>query len=214
MLPRIRQEEARRAARVLGIGHQWFLNEREDHFTLNVKEVLEKTWNTDRVENWLVQRLRKSRYDVVIVLLPTEDTQGEHKAASILALRAVEQLPDNQRPTVLGVQASPKDTVSYEALSGFPITAVNSAQPQFHFDRDEHFGFRDSLSYQIVADWVIAEHKSQGLFQTTVGQNRYENFWVFSNGGNTANKTASEFFENKSPKPQGVERIGEAASAK
>jgi LmbE family N-acetylglucosaminyl deacetylase len=214
LLPRIRKDEARRAARILGIGHQWFLNERDDHFTLNVEEVLEKTWRTDRVEDWLVQRLRKSHYDLVFVLLPTEDTHGEHKAASILALRAVEQLPEDRRPTVLGVQASPKDTVSYEALSGYPITAVNSPQPQFHFDRDEHFGFRHSLSYQIVLDWVIAEHKSQGLFQTTVGQNRYENFWVFSNGGSTANKTASAFFKKISSKPRGVEGIGEAASAK
>jgi hypothetical protein len=49
---------------------------------------------------------------------------------------------------------------------------------------------RDSLSYQIIVDWVIAEHKSQGFFQTTVGQNRFENVWVFSNGGSSANKTA------------------------
>jgi LmbE family N-acetylglucosaminyl deacetylase len=32
-LPRIREDEARGAARILGIEHQWFLNERDEHYT-------------------------------------------------------------------------------------------------------------------------------------------------------------------------------------
>jgi N-acetylglucosamine malate deacetylase 2 len=204
LLPHIRQDEARRAGRILGIRHQWFLNERDDHFTLDVGEVLQKMWRTDRVENRLVRRLRSNHYDIVFVLLPTEDTHGEHKAASILALNAVERLPANQRPTILGVQASPKEAGSYETLSGYPVTTTNSAEPQFHFDRDIHFGFKDSLSYQIIVDWVIAEHKSQGLFQTTVEQNRFENFWVFSSGGSSANKTAAALFNELVPHQQTV----------
>jgi N-acetylglucosamine malate deacetylase 2 len=170
--------------------------------------VLEKTWRADSVEQWLVKRLHKSHYDQVFVLLPTEDTHGEHKAATILALRAAEQIPEDQRPAVLGVQASPNDTTSYETLSGYPITTTNSSQPQFHFDRDVHFGFRDALSYQIVVNWVISEHKSQGLFQTTVGQNRYENFWVFSNGGRAANKTAADLFAEIVDRQKGSESRG------
>jgi hypothetical protein len=52
----------------------------------------------------------------------------------------------------------------------------------FHFDRDAHFGYRDSLNYQIVVDWIIAEHKSQGLFQNRCLQDRFEHFWVFRAG--------------------------------
>jgi LmbE family N-acetylglucosaminyl deacetylase len=214
LLPRIRQDEARRAGRILGIRHQWFLNERDDHFTLDVGEVLQKMWRQDRVEEWLVRRLQKGHYDLVFVLLPTEDTHGEHKAASILALRAVQQLPANRRPVVLGVQASPSETGSYETLSGYTITSANSAEPQFHFDRNVHFGFKDSLSYRIVVDWVIAEHKSQGLFQTTVGQNRFENFWVFSSGDIPASGAASALFHEIAPKQQNIEATGEASIAK
>jgi LmbE family N-acetylglucosaminyl deacetylase len=54
LLPRIRRDEARRAARILGIQRQWFLNERDDHFTLNVEEVFQKSWKTDRIEEWLI----------------------------------------------------------------------------------------------------------------------------------------------------------------
>jgi N-acetylglucosamine malate deacetylase 2 len=214
LLPHIRQGETRQAGRVLGIRRLWFLNERDEHFTLNADEVLQQTWRTTRVQDWLVQRLRKNRYDLIFVLLPTEDTHGEHKAASILALRAVEQLPENQRPAVLGVQASPKDTDSYKTLSGYPITAANSSEPQFHFDRDVHFGFRNSLSYQIVVDWVIAEHKSQGLFQTTVGQNRFENFWVFSTGENPTNKKVLALLADILYKPRAVEPIGNIVTAR
>jgi LmbE family N-acetylglucosaminyl deacetylase len=214
LLPHIRQIETRRAGRVLGIRHQWFLNERDDHYTLNVQEVLEKSWHADRVEKWLVQRISNGRYDEVFVLLPTEDAHGEHKAASILALRAVEELPESQRPAVLGVQASPNNAASYETLSGYPITAANSSQPQFHFDRDVRFGFRNSLTYQIVVNWVISEHKSQGLFQTTVGQNRFENFWVFSSGGGSTSRNPTALFEKITPSPQTTGLARSVANAK
>jgi N-acetylglucosamine malate deacetylase 2 len=159
-LPRIREEEARGAARILGIEHQWFLNEHDDHYTLDAEEVLNKGWRTQHVLDFLVQRLAKGNYNVVFVVLPAGDTHGQHKAASILALRAVEQLPANRRPAILGAQASPKNTDAYQSLPAYPITATTSSVPQFDFDRDTHFGFKNSLSYQIVVDWVIAEHKS------------------------------------------------------
>lgn len=200
-LPRIRKEEAHEAARVLGIQHQWFLNERDDRFTLDVEEVLHKTWRATRIENLLVQRLRSGHYDFVFVILPTEDTHGQHKAATILALRAVEQLPANRRPTVLGAQASPKDTDSYRALTGYAITSTASALPQFHFDRNTHFGFQNALSYQIVVDWVIAEHKSQGLFQTSYGQDRFENFWLFTGNSAADTRRVETLFQEINPTP-------------
>jgi len=192
-LPRIREEEARRAGRILGIRRQWFLNERDDHFTLDVEDAL-KNWRSERVMAELSEHLQKERYDVVFVLLPASDTHGQHKAASLLALEAVEKLPANQRPAVVAADAAPTAAESYRALPGLQVTATNSTEPQFHFDRDVHFGFRNSLSYEIVVDWVIAEHKSQGLFQTKCGQDRFENFWVFAlSGGDGASRAAALF---------------------
>lgn len=208
-LPRIREEETRRAGRILGIAHQWFLNERDDHFTLSADDAL-KSWRSQRVLADLTERLRKGRYDLVFVLLPAQDTHGGHKAATILALQAVEQLPEAQRPIVVGAEAAPKEAVSYAALVGYPITATISPAPQFHFDRDVHFGFRDSLSYEIIVDWVIAEHKSQGLFQSKCGQDRYENFWIFALGGNALLSRAEAFFEKISDESR---TAGETASS-
>lgn len=124
-------------------------------------------------------RLRQGRYDYLFVLLPTAETHGAHKAATILALEAVEQLPQSQRPIVLGAQASETNSGSYQPLAQYPITSTVTPDPKLHFDREAHFGYRNSLTYQIVVDWVIAEHKSQGLFQNRCRQDRFENFWSF-----------------------------------
>jgi N-acetylglucosamine malate deacetylase 2 len=151
-LPHIRREEARHAAHILGIRHQWFLNEKDQHFTLSAEEVLERSWNREAVLQTIVRRLQAGRYDFVLVLLPTTETHGEHKAATILALQAAQQFPPEQRPVVLGAQASGSDSGSYQPLPDYSLTATSDSQPAFHFDRDVRFGYGNSLSYQIVVD--------------------------------------------------------------
>jgi len=43
------------------------------------------------------------------------------------------------------------------------------------------------LTYEIIVNWVIAEHKSQGLLQTEAGKHDREEFWVFRASGPAAN---------------------------
>jgi LmbE family N-acetylglucosaminyl deacetylase len=207
-LPRIRREEARRAGRILGIRHQWFLNEKNDHFTIDADEVLNRTWHTERVLANIQQRLRKGHYDFVFVLLPADETHGEHKAASILTLKAVEQLPAHQRPVVLGAQAGANQSETFHTLPGYSLTATNTAGPQFQFDRDIRLGYRESLSYQIVVGWVIAEHKSQGLFQTRCRQDRFENFWLFTMNRESASNETVLLFATISARPETGEATG------
>ena len=207
-LPRIRREEARRAARILGIQHQWFLNEKDDHFTLDADEVVNRTWHAERVFKNIQQRLRKGHYDFVLVLLPADETHGEHKAASILTLKAVEQLPAGQRPVVLGAQAGGNESETFHTLPSYSLTATNTPQPQFQFDRDIRLGYRESLSYQIVVGWVIAEHKSQGLFQTRCRQDRFENFWLFTMNRESASNETASLFAAISARPETSEAPG------
>jgi hypothetical protein len=157
--------------------------------------------------------LRRGRYDFVFLLLPSEQTHGEHKAASILALKAVGQLPPGQRPVVLGAEAGGRESV-YTPLPGYSLTATNSPSPLFKFDRDIHFGFRESLSYQIVVNWVIAEHKSQGLFQTRCQQDRFENFWLFSVNRSSAASEAASLFAAVTRRAGAATVIGDASAAK
>jgi len=212
-LPGIRKEEARRAGRILGIRHQWFLNEKDDRFTLDAGESLHQSWHEQRILRVLHQRLSKGHYDFVSILLPAEQTHGEHKAASILALEAVERLPANRRPIVLGAQAGGGDPAPYTPLPEYSTTATDSSQPLFRFDRNIRFGFQESLSYQIVVDWVIAEHKSQGLFQTRCLQDRFENFWLFTLNRNSAAGEAASLFAGVTPRPEHAREIGIAGTA-
>jgi LmbE family N-acetylglucosaminyl deacetylase len=212
-LPGIRKEEARRAGRILGIRHQWFLNEKDDRFTLDASESLHRSWHEQRILRVLQQRLSKGHYDFLFVLLPSEQTHGEHKAASFLALEAVEQLPAGQRPIVLGAQAGGGDPAPYTSLVGYSLTATDSPSPQFQFDRNTRFGYQESLSYQIVVDWVIAEHKSQGLFQTRCQQDRYENFWLFTLNRNSATGEAESLFAAVTPRPERAREIGFVGTA-
>jgi N-acetylglucosamine malate deacetylase 2 len=212
-LPRIRREEARRAGRILGIQHQWFLNEKDDQFTFDADASLHDSWHEERILHVLQQRLSKGHYDFVFVLLPSAQTHGEHKAASILALEAVELLPAGQRPIVLGAQAGGGNPLPYKSLSGYPLTASDSLNPQFQFDRNTRFGYRESLSYQIVVNWVIAEHKSQGLFQTRCQQDRFESFWLFTLNGHSATGQAQSLFVAITPTPERSKEIGIAGTA-
>jgi hypothetical protein len=82
-LPRIRREEAEQAGRILGIRHQWFLNQKDAHYTLSAEEVLEKSWNRNVILRTIVGRLREGHYDFAMILRPTLETHGEHKAAPI-----------------------------------------------------------------------------------------------------------------------------------
>ena len=83
-LPGIRKEEARRAGRILGIQHQWFLNEKDDHFTLDPGESLHRRWHEQRILRVLEQRLSKGHYDFVFVLLPSEQIMGNTKRLRLL----------------------------------------------------------------------------------------------------------------------------------
>jgi len=213
-LPGIRREEARRAAKILGIQHQWFLNEKDDRFTLEAGDSLHRSWHEDRILRSLQERLSKGHYDFVFVLLPSEQTHGEHKAASILTLEAIEHLPEGQRPVILGGQAGEESPAPYKPLPEYPITATDSLKPQFQFDRNTRFGYQQSLSYQIVVDWVIAEHKSQGLFQTRCQQDRFENFWLFTLNRSAAARKAESLFAAVTARPEQAREIGIAGSVK
>jgi LmbE family N-acetylglucosaminyl deacetylase len=185
-LPAIRKEEVRRAGRILGIREHYFLDQHDDGFTLDPTDALVRLWAQARILKTLHSRLEAGRYDYVFVLLPREETHGHHKAAAELALAAVSQLSPELRPVVLGVEPSRRGGPSpgFEQLTGFPRLRAVSAQPVIEFDRTRYvdLSVADSpvtLTYEIVVNWVIAEHKSQGMFQRDYGKHDVERFWLF-----------------------------------
>ncbi len=166
-LPAIRKRETVAAGRVLGVRHHYFLDQPDHGYTHNEREALDGQWNVAEVKRALRERLEREGYDFVFTLWPTSRTHGHHQAVAHLAAEVVGELDDARRPVLLGADTGED---------------VRSAEPALELDRRREFGPSGSLSYQIVAHWVIAEHKSQGMFQNDWGKCPVERFWPLGAG--------------------------------
>jgi LmbE family N-acetylglucosaminyl deacetylase len=174
-LARIRRDELRRAGRILGIRKQHLLDECDECYTLDAEEGLSRIWNRRRIVDFLRNRLAATRYDYVFTILPSEATHGHHKSAALLVLEAVAGLNAAGRPVVLGAEPGLRgETPRVRAAEGAEL----SAEPVIEFDRTRRTGAGGVLSYEIVVNWVIAEHKSQGAFQNDYGRHEVERYWL------------------------------------
>ena len=182
LLPAIRKKELIAGGDIIGIRNYFFLDQQDHKYTLNVDTTFGHVWDTAFVRKRLTDIMINGNYDYVFGLLPTERTHGHHKGSTILALQAAQDVEDSKRPVVLGVSVAEKaDSVpeSYTGLPGYPITTVSDGKASFTFDRTRNFGYKGRLTYQIVVNWLIAEHKSQGTMQLAMNRGDLEQFWWF-----------------------------------
>ena len=206
-LPEIRKRELLEAGRILGIANHFFLDERDVRNTQDIDEVLNQHWRAGVVLPEVERRIAEGHYDFVFTLFPSPETHGGHKAATITALNAVQQTagrnpvgrnplgrkPVVHNPVVLGCQTA-QSGAAEPSWTGFP-----SARHPFHAlpevfvtDRRVKFGFKDALDYQIIVNWVIAAHKSQGVLQTGMNRADREEFVILESGaaGGAADEAA------------------------
>jgi LmbE family N-acetylglucosaminyl deacetylase len=182
-LPGIRRRELEAAGAIAGIRRYFYLNQRDQAYTESVDTVFRHLWDSAAVRTRLAEIMRGGRYDLVFGHLPIEPFHGHHKAATILALAAAQDLPPAERPVVIGGFVGEKtDTtlLSFEQLPGYPITRVRRDVPPFQFDRTEPLSPDGRLDYRIVVNWLIAEHKTQGTMQLLVNRGEVERFWFFA----------------------------------
>ena len=197
-LPTIRKKELMAAGDILGIGKYFFFDQQDNHYTLDVDTVFKEVWNVDLVKKRLNDILVKGNYDFIFCLLPTPETHGHHKGATILALQTVSEMKEGKKPIILGSSGSSiGDTMStkFTALDKFPLTTVSSGTSSFSTDKTASFGFKNALNYKIIVNWEIAEHKSQGSMQTYMGRGDYENFWYFDMNGDAGKEKTLKLFE-------------------
>jgi LmbE family N-acetylglucosaminyl deacetylase len=201
-LTSVRKEELERAGKILGIRHHVYLDQPDFGFTENPDESLKK-WDRKKINQAILKLLRENHYDAVLTLLPTPTTHGQHKAAAIFALDTVSSLNPGSRPLVLGCSndSDTEDTrrfVQDTMMRGYPETRVSSVSLP-PFDRSSSFGFKNQLSYQIYVNWMVAEHKSQGLFQTYFNRDKLENFYLFDSGNPNDAQKAVDFMKSILP---------------
>lgn len=197
-LPGIRKQELMAGGDIVGIRNYFFFDQPDFYYTEDVEETLKK-WNTDWVHERMVEILEKGEYDFIFLMLPFDEFHGHHKASAVLGLRAMMELPKEERPIALQAfvrRGADDPGVSFTQMEGYPETKVMEGKV-FEFNRNQTFGANNRLNYNIIANWVIAEHKSQGtmqlLMQSSTGiieQYRYNEI----NGEEGLQKT-SEFFE-------------------
>ncbi len=180
-LPAIRKRELMAGGAIMGIRNYFFLDQYDHEFTLNADTVLAAVWDSTYVRRRLAELMVRGQYDVVIGLLPFPQMHGHHKAATISALRAAQSLPPEDRPAVLGGFPCSWDgqPITFEGLPAYPLTQVSSGEPLVQFDRTQGLGEGGRLNFQIIANWVIAEHKSQGTMQLLMNRGDHECYWYF-----------------------------------
>ena len=199
-LPGIRKMEVMRGGEIVGIRNYYFLEQIDDEFSLDINNAL-SSWDVEWIRSRMQEIITTEQYDFIFVMLPTESTHAHHKASAILTLEAVAQIPDAKRPVVLGTTVRGKtlrdgeEPFQFSALEGFPISApLKDAEP-LEFDRTQTFGHDDRLNYQIIGNWVIAEHKSQGTMQLLMGRGEVEQYWFFEMNGSDRYSEAEQLFK-------------------
>jgi LmbE family N-acetylglucosaminyl deacetylase len=207
-LPEIRKRELLDAGRILGITNNFFLDEPDLHYTQDIEEVLRTHWHSGVVLPAIQRRIEGGNYDFVFTLFPSPQTHGGHKAATISALNAVQQMA-GRKPVVLGCQNARNGAPAPPSWKGFesakhPFTVL----PQvYSTDRNVKFGFRDALSYQVIVSWMIAAHKSQGMFQAGLVRGDREEFAILESSAADESARTDALFKalaEKAPHPKGV----------
>ncbi|MEM7204714.1 MAG: PIG-L family deacetylase [Planctomycetota bacterium] len=195
-LPSIRRDELLDGCDVLRLRQVLMLAQRDSGYTLEVQDVLADdadVWDLGLVAATLDRVLAEGDYDFVLTHLPVPETHGHHKAATLLTLQAVERLPVAQRPVVLGAGPTgpagagrpaggsepTAERAPFTELAGYPRSRIRRDAGPYAFDRTTKFGHEGKLDYQIVVNWAIAEHKSQGTMQRAMNLWDKEVFWLY-----------------------------------
>jgi LmbE family N-acetylglucosaminyl deacetylase len=196
-LPGIRKKELISGGRIMGVRNYFFMDQKDDYYNLDIQDPLKK-WELDEVADEFSDIFDETQYDYVFVLMPVASTHAHHKASAVLAIRAVNKLPKEQRPLVLvGTSRSQEigPHTDYTQLEGFPSTRIDTTVGPFEIDRTQKFGKKDRLNFDIIRNWVIAEHKTQGTMQKYANSGRVEQFWYLSSNPQGKLEATKSYFK-------------------
>lgn len=167
-LPMIRKQEIINAGKIMGVRNIYFMEQPDDWYTTDITPYISgKNWDIPYVERRMDKLLAERDYDFVITMLPHPGQHGHHKTSVMMALRAVQRFKGAKKPIIIAGSPMREGTkpTEFSMLEGYPETKIKPDAPKFTLNRAYRFAENDKLSYKIVADWVIAEYKSQGAIQ-------------------------------------------------
>jgi len=187
-LPAIRKKELMAAGEIAGIRNFYFMEQPDLGKTQDQDSILTYVWDREFAAGQLDNLLAKGDYDFVFTHLPIKPFHSHHKAATVLAVEAVNRMDPGDRPIILGSFTTgglDEAVAEYRQLEGHPLTKIFLDGP-FVFDKNTPLGLDGRLNYNIIANWMIAEYKSQGTMQLLVQDVGVERFWVYEMNGSDA----------------------------
>ncbi len=204
-LPSIRKRELMAGGKWIGIRNYFFFDQTDNHYTLDADTVMKQVWDVEWVKHRLTEIMIEGGYDFIFTMLPTDETHGHHKAAGIIALQTLSDLRiRSRRPVILGMGGGRKDAAKpYTELAGYPVTKVDPGVPVFEFDKLQKFGYNGKLDYRIPVNWLISEHKSQGVMQTYMNMGEKEYFYFFAMNSPDEVERVKTLFDRLNAPPNG-----------
>jgi len=195
-LPGIRKRELMAGGKIVGLRNYFFFDQVDDKYSEDINNPLQ-SWDTDWIKQRMQKILKEHHYDFVFTMMPSEGTHAHHKASAILALQAIQKLPEDQRPMVFAtdIAGDTTDITEYQQLEGYPVSKIMEEAEPLQFDRRQKFGYKKRLNYKIIGNWVIAEHKSQGTMQLLMGKGNVEQYWPYAINDREDLAKARTFFE-------------------
>lgn len=196
-LPRIRKQELMNAGKILGVRNYYFLDQQDAKYNQDEHDPLDTSWNTAWVSARLKELVSNNKYDFVFTLMPSPTTHAGHKAATILALRAVNSLPVDERPVIFAGSVFRKGGAqqNFHQLKDYKETETITDTALFRTDRTTTFGYNHQLNYKTISNWEIAEHKSQGAMQNAMNGGDEEVFWLYKINKPAAFTLAKQLFD-------------------
>jgi LmbE family N-acetylglucosaminyl deacetylase len=192
----IRKRELMEGGHIVGIRDYHFLDQPDSGYTQDPDSILTDVWDGAFVLDRLASIMESGHFDYVLTHLPSASTHGHHKSASILAIRAAASVREH-RPVVLGswiASSGDENETMFAGLPGYDITRTTTQNHLWSFDRTQGIGLDGRLNYQIVVNWLIAEHKSQGTMQLIMNRGDYEQFWLYAENPDDAAVRADALF--------------------
>ena len=117
-----------------------------------------------------------------------------------MALEIVDALPADNRPAIIAATLAKTLPVPepFPGQPACPLTMMAVDNP-WTFDREVKFGYREQLDYQVVINWSIAAHKSQGTMHHLMNTFRYELFYPYTMNDDRQMKKLNDFFSALAP---------------
>ena len=198
-IPAIRKKELMAGGAIIGLRNYTFIDQPDTGKTFDADAVMENEWDVELVARILDRVLSEGDYDFVFTMVPVPSTHAHHKAASIFALEAVSRMPEANRPIVLAGNSQssfPPESFEFRQLEGHTLTRLSSDHGPWGFNRNTNLGLDDRLNYNIIRNWLIAEHKSQGTMQTYMNLgDSWETYWLYEMNGPEAATKVQKLFD-------------------